>query len=227
VPRFRPLILLPLVLAAVVLPGAARPANPVLTATVGPGFTITLKNASGTQVDRIGPGTYTINVNDMSAEHSFHLTGPGGVDMATDIAGTGKATWTVTLVDGKYSYLCDAHPTTMRKAFTVGAPLPTLTGKVGPGKTIALRNAGGALVKSVAAGTYKVTINDASKADNFHLLGGGLNKKTGVKFRGKTVWTITLKAGKTYTIRSDAHAKVKRTFKAIAKLPPPPPPPGP
>jgi hypothetical protein len=147
--------------------------------------------------------------------------------MATDIAGTGKTTWTVTFVDGKYSYLCDAHPTTMRRSFTVGAPLPTLTGRVGPGKTIALRNARGTLVKSVAAGTYKVTINDATKADNFHLTGAGLNKKTGVKFRGKVVWTITFKAGKTYTIRSDAHSKVKRTFKVVSKLPPPPPPPGP
>ena len=55
-----------------------------LFATVGPGFTISLRNASGALVTQLDPGTYEIEVNDLSAEHNFRLTGPG-VNQATEI----------------------------------------------------------------------------------------------------------------------------------------------
>lgn len=219
--KLRPLLLLPLLLlAAVLLPGSGRADNPVLNGTVGPGFTISIKNAAGLAVSRVLPGTYTIHVRDLSAEHSFHLSGPG-VDMATEIATTGDVDWTVTLVDGTYTYLCDAHPTSMRGTLRVGAappPVPKLNGRVGPGKTLSLKNAAGAKVKSLAAGAYALTVRDVTKVDNFHLLGAGVNKRTGVKFRGTAKWKATFKAGKTYTIRSDPHPKLRRTFKAVAKL---------
>ena len=160
-------------------------------------------------------GTYSIDVSDLSAEHSFHLKGPGGVDMATDIAGTGGVTWSVTLMDGVYTFLCDAHPGTMRGTFAVGAappPKPRLTGRVGPGKVISLKTAAGTTVKSLKAGTYRLTVRDATKADNFHVLGKGVNKKTGVRFKGSVTWTVTFKAG-SYTVRSDASKKLRRTFR--------------
>ena len=53
-----------------------------------------------------------------------------------------------------------------------------------------------------------------TKADNFHLIGVGANKKTGVKFRGiglRGRWFYG--PGKTYTVRSDATKKLLRTFK--------------
>jgi hypothetical protein len=52
--------------------------------------------------------------------HNFHLTGPG-VDRKTGINFTGRRRWSpVRLSNGTYTFLCDRHPTTMRKTFTVG-----------------------------------------------------------------------------------------------------------
>ena len=122
-------VTLTLILAGLaVAVSVARPASTdgTLQASVGPGYTISLSQ-NGTKVGNLDPGTYTIQVNDQSGIHNFHLTGPG-VNEATDIEGTGSATWTVTFADGTYTYVCDAHPTQMRGTFTVGsAPAPTTT----------------------------------------------------------------------------------------------------
>src|SRR5919204_2229594 len=132
------------------LPGGARPAQNTLTGTVGPGFSISLVDASGNLVTHLDPGTYTITVKDQSAEHNFDLTGPG-VSQHTEIEFVGTTTWAVTFTDAIYTYVCDAHPTQMKGQFAVGtATLPTpkpkpkpkpvkkLTGSVGPGTSIAL-----------------------------------------------------------------------------------------
>jgi plastocyanin len=88
-----------------------------LDGTVGPGFTITL-DQNGKSVSTLAPGTYTIDVNDKSDIHNFHLTGPG-VDKATDVGGTGTETWTVDLKDGSYHFQCDPHASSMNGSFTV------------------------------------------------------------------------------------------------------------
>jgi hypothetical protein len=220
VPSLRPLLLLPLVLAAVLLPGAAHSAakENSLTATVGPGFSIRLTDSANTIVTHLDPGAYTITIDNKSQGtdyvHNFHLTGPG-VDKASDFV-AGTTTWNVTLADGRYTYRCDAHPLQMKGAFTVGTvttppPAGKLTGKVGPRKTISLTK-GSAAVKTLTAGAYKLSVSDRSKADNFHLSGPGVNKKTGVRFTGSASWSVTLRAG-TYTFRSDATKKLRRTFK--------------
>jgi hypothetical protein len=217
VPSFRPLLLLPLIAAAVLLPGSANsaPKGIALTATVGPGFTIRLTDANGSVVRQLDAGDYSITIKNLSAaqEHNFHLTGPG-VDRASNFDNV-TVTWDVTLVNGTYNYKCDAHPSIMRGSFHVG-PLPPapkkLNGKVGPKRTITLKTASGAAVKTLKAGAYKIAIRDATKADNFHLLGPGVNRKTGVKFRGGVTWTLKLKAGK-HTFRSDAHKKLRGTFR--------------
>lgn len=226
-PRLPLILLLPLVLAAVLLPGAAQsaPAATALTVTVGPGFTIRVADASGTNVTHVDPGDYAITIKNLSPlqEHNFHLTGPGGVNMASAFDNK-TVTWNVTFVDGVYNYKCDAHPTIMKGSLRAGAappppppppPARKLNGKVGPGKAISLKTAGGATVKKLKAGSYRLTVKDSTKADNFHLVGPGLNKKTGVKSRGTVVWKVKFKAGK-YTVRSDAHAKLRRTFTATA-----------
>jgi len=217
--QISPLVLL-FAIAAVLLPGSARPAatGTPLTGTVGQGdsFTISLRDASGTKVSQLDPGTYTITVTDASTLHNFHLFGPGSVDKATDVDTTGTATWDVTLVDGVYTYHCDAHPVQMKGTFRVGAappPTPKLTGRVGPGSTISLKK-GSAIVKALKAGTYKVAVTDSSTKDNFHLLGPGVSKRTGVRAKGTVTWRLTFRAG-TYTYRSDAHPKLKRTFKVV------------
>jgi plastocyanin len=211
---FPPVLLL--AIAAVLVPGSARPAatGTPLTGTVGPGFSISLKDASGTAVSHLDPGAYTITVQNLNTtmEHDFHLFGPG-VDQATPFQ-LGTWTWDVTFTDGTYRFHCDAHPTIMKGSFTVGAlppPAPKLNGKVGPGSTISLKK-GSAMVKALKAGAYKVTVKDSSAKDNFHLIGPGVSKKTAVRGKGTVSWKLTFRAGK-YTYRSDAHKKLKRTFK--------------
>ncbi|HET6919938.1 MAG TPA: plastocyanin/azurin family copper-binding protein [Jiangellaceae bacterium] len=89
-----------------------------LIGTVGPGFTISLTQ-DGEPLSSLVPGTYTVEIDDQGSAHNFHLTGPG-VDEATDVAGTGPTTWSLTLEDGTYEYVCDPHASTMNGRFTVG-----------------------------------------------------------------------------------------------------------
>src|SRR5918911_1640574 len=195
------------------LPGGARPAQNALTGTVGPGFSISLVDASGNLVTHLDTGTYTITVKDLSPEHNFDLTGPG-VSQHTEVESVETTTWTVTFTDGIYTYVCDAHPTQMRGRFAVGtATLPTpkpkpkakrLSGSVGPGARIALRTASGARATSLKRGVYVLTVRDRSKTDNFHLRGKGVNVKTGVAFSGSKTWRVRLAKG-VYRYFSDRH----------------------
>jgi plastocyanin len=89
-----------------------------LQGSVGPGFEISLTGSDGQAVSTLTPGTYTIDVNDQSDAHNFHLTGPG-VEETTDVGGTGTTTWTVTLQDGSYHFQCDPHASTMNGDFEV------------------------------------------------------------------------------------------------------------
>jgi len=89
-----------------------------LQASVGPGFEISLKDSNGQDVTSLAAGTYTITVDDQSSSHNFHLTG-GGVDEMTDVSGTGKDTWTVTLEAGSYHFQCDPHSSSMNGDFDV------------------------------------------------------------------------------------------------------------
>jgi alpha-D-ribose 1-methylphosphonate 5-triphosphate synthase subunit PhnH len=207
--------------AALSLPGGAtgEPA-PSFFAVVGPdtGFAISLKDASGNGVSRIDPGTYVISVDDQATIHNFHLRGPG-VDQRTDIAETGMTQWTVTFQNGTYTYLCDAHPVNMKRTFTVGDVAPPspvkLIGKV-TSRAISLTQSSGGKVKSIFAGSYKVTVSDRSKKQNFHLRGPGVNRKTAVGRIVKATWTLNLKPGK-YTYRSDKSRKLRGSFNVTAK----------
>jgi hypothetical protein len=214
----RRLFVIALALVATVLPGAASSAQEVtLRGEVGPGFTISLKNADGSPVTHLDPGTYTIVVLDQAVEHNFHLFGEG-VDQRTVVETTSTETWTVTFLDGKtYRYVCDPHNLSLRGSFTVGnvppppKPPAKLSGKVGPGKTISLKNAAGTRVKSLAAATYRLTVRDLTKVDNFHLVGPGVNRKTKVAGKGTATWTLALRAGK-YSYRSDKTRRLRGTF---------------
>ena len=88
------------------------------TASVGPGFDISLTGADGAAVSTLAAGDYTIEVDDQSDIHNFHLTVPG-VDEMTDVGGTGTDTWTVTLEAGSYHFQCDPHASTMNGDFEV------------------------------------------------------------------------------------------------------------
>ena len=81
---------------------------------------------------------------------------------------------------------------------------PGLVGEVGPGYSIEVKLNGKDL-KTIKAGTYRIKIEDKAAIHDFHLIGAGLNKKTGVSFIGDQTWKITLKAGKV-TYQCDPHA---------------------
>jgi plastocyanin len=112
--------LIPLsLLGALALAGSAQaaPNATTLSASVGPGFTISLTKG-GARVSALKPGAYVIRVSDRSSFHNFHLRGPG-VNKATTVAFTGKRTFRVTFRAGTYRYQCDPHRTRMKGSFTV------------------------------------------------------------------------------------------------------------
>ena len=103
--------------------GGARADNPVLTGSVGANdaFTISLAGPTGTPVQHLDAGTYTLLVHDLSELHNFHLTGPG-VDVSTPVEQTGDFTFTITLSDGTYTFVCDR---TSRSSSSATAPRAT------------------------------------------------------------------------------------------------------
>jgi hypothetical protein len=200
--------------------GSARADNPMLVADVGLGdsFSISLKDASGARVTHLAIGTYTLLVHDHSAIHNFDLFGPD-VTAQTSVETVGDQTFTITITDGTYNYVCDAHPTTMKGSFTAGnvttpppPPVPVLpavtklTGSIGVGSKATLKPSSG-----LAAGKFSLTVSDRTAADGFRLAGPGVAKSTGVKFKGRATWSGTLKQGK-YSYGSVRNAKLRRSF---------------
>ncbi len=221
--RFRGLVVAGLLTVALTVAAAvALAADGKLAGTVGPGFTIKLVGADGLPVQRLEPGTYELAIDDRSPEHNFHLSGPG-VDVATAVEDVSAQTFTVTLQDGRYTFMCDPHANTMRGGFDVGAgppppipppPLPPaapkrLNATVGPGATISLRTPAGVRVRALKAGAYVVTVRDRSKLHNFHLAGAGVNRKTGVAQVATLTWKLTLKRGKLVFLSDQSPAKLR------------------
>ena len=85
-----------------------------LKGSVGPGFDISVDQTSVTA------GSYELEVEDLSDFHNFHLTGPGGVDVTTDVAGEGTQSFMVELEAGTYSFVCDPHAGQMSGTIEVG-----------------------------------------------------------------------------------------------------------
>ena len=223
--------LVPLAVAlALSLPAAGNADNPVLTGDVGlnDAFVITLKDAGGAPVTQLDPGTYTLVVHDHSSLHNFRLFGPGtsdAVSVATDVDFVGDKAFTITLTDGTYTFNCDPHFTVMKGTFTVGTAPPSpptttaeqtpkappkLSVSLAPSGKLALRGAAG-----LSAGKVLVTVKDASRSDNVRLTGPGVNRATGVAFRGSVTWAAVLRAGR-YTLRSDRHPKTRVAFTVSA-----------
>jgi NitT/TauT family transport system substrate-binding protein len=110
------------------------------------------------------------------------------------------------------------------KEFGVISTLPNLTqlvpssisggknlqGTVGD-RFIALRLDGRA-VKTLPAGKYTFVVTDASKTQNFQLVGPGVHKQTSVRGIGRSTWTVTLKRGR-YTFSSSGRPRLKATFR--------------
>ena len=206
--------------ALAVLPAAAAPAQPreTLRAEVGPGFTIFLRRADGTAVTHLDPGEYAIVVEDKAIEHNFHISG-AGVNLFTSVENVETANWTVVFANGQiYRFQCDPHATTMRGSFGVGnvpqpPPPPTvrrLTASVSA-NAISVKTSSGAEARVVAAGSYRISVRDTAKTQNFHFTGPGVNRKSAVAGTSRTTWSVRLRAGK-YTYRSDRTRRLSGSF---------------
>lgn len=212
------------VLAVVSLLGAAEGAavqaqNPKLFGSVGPGFEIALNDAQGNRVTKLDPGTYSIEIQDRSDLHSFHLEGPG-VDERTGVDTEGVVTWTVTFRDGNYTYHCDPHPQIAGKLVVGNPPAqappaapPAVTARTklvvtaGPQDVITLKTAAGAAVKRMKLGTYKVTVRDRGRDHNVHIVAPGYNRKTQpLSYRGTQTWSVKLARTGTFKFLCDPHA---------------------
>src|SRR6478672_4209100 len=67
---------------------------PRLYGSVGPGLTISLKDASGKTVKSLRPGRYVFTIKDLSKQCNFHLLGPG-VNDKTSVSKLENASWLV------------------------------------------------------------------------------------------------------------------------------------
>jgi plastocyanin len=83
-----------------------------LTATDGPGFTITMSAKA------VKAGTYRITVRDRSSIHNFHLIGPG-VNKKTSVGTVSTTVWTLKLKRGTYRFMCDPHASFMKGVLKV------------------------------------------------------------------------------------------------------------
>ena len=94
---------------------------PTLNGTVGPGYTITLKQ-NGKVVKNLKAGKYTLVIADKAAIHAFSLDGPHGYAKDfTQVSFVGTKTVTVNLKAGSYKYYCPPHESQMFAHFTVVA----------------------------------------------------------------------------------------------------------
>jgi hypothetical protein len=114
--RFRALLV---AVPVALLAAPAAQAYTTFYGTVGPSSTIVLKRANGTVVRNASRGNKTFVIRDRSASHNFHLYGPG-VDRRTGVAFMGTRTWSPVLLRvGRYTIVCDRHPSTMFRRFNV------------------------------------------------------------------------------------------------------------
>jgi PASTA domain len=103
-------------------PPPPPPAQPDLIFTVGPDARIAAFYADGRKLTNLPPGTYNVQVHDLSASHNLHLTGPG-IDEKTTVADIEHPIWRLTFKAGTYRLKCDVHPT-ITASFTVSANAP-------------------------------------------------------------------------------------------------------
>jgi ABC-type phosphate transport system substrate-binding protein len=94
-------------------------AGSTLLGSVGPGFEISVTTATRQAPGVLAPGSYELQVDDKSSAHNFHLTGPGGIDVSTEVGESGTETFQVELEPGTYSFVCDPHASSMNGSLEV------------------------------------------------------------------------------------------------------------
>jgi hypothetical protein len=116
------IVLLVLVGMAAVIATAAfgrSSATPTLSASVGPGYTISLKQ-NGKPVTTLKAGAYKVTFTDKATIHGFSLDGPNGyaVDF-TKVPYVGVKIYTAHLKAGSYKFYCPTHESMMFGHFKV------------------------------------------------------------------------------------------------------------
>ena len=113
-------LLAAIALVAAALASASPEAVPTLKATVGPGFTISLKQKNGTKVKSLKAGKYLFVVAEKASIHNFSLQkGSGGAKQLTTVPFMGTKKVTVNLTKGKWKYYCTPHESIMFGFFSV------------------------------------------------------------------------------------------------------------
>ena len=105
--------------SALATPHATAP--PTLNGTVGPGFTITLKQ-NGKAVKSLKAGSYTFVVSDKADIHDFVLEKSKGGSFEkeiTDVPFKGTKTVKIKLTAGTWEFYCRPHESQMKGTFTV------------------------------------------------------------------------------------------------------------
>jgi hypothetical protein len=108
-----------LIASALLFSVTAQAAPQKLVGTVGPGYTISLKTASGKRVTGLTRGTYSLTVKDRSDEHNFVVRGPGVSRSVTGVDFVGTKTVTIRFGSGSYAFVCSPHSDEMRGAISV------------------------------------------------------------------------------------------------------------
>jgi plastocyanin len=92
--------------------------------------------------------------------------------------------------------------TTTETTDTGGTPLAggILAASVGPGFDISVETN-----RTIAAGSYELTVEDLSSAHNFHLTGPGVDVSTSVSGEGTETFPVELQPG-TYAFMCDPHS---------------------
>ena len=94
--------------------GASSMALPKLYGTVGPGFTISMKQGvKRTPVRTLKAGTYTFVIADKSSIHNFVVEGPGVERDITSVPFVGTKIVTIKLRKGRYKFYCRPHESSM------------------------------------------------------------------------------------------------------------------
>jgi PASTA domain len=103
-------------------PPPPPPLQPDLIFTVGPDARIAAFYADGRKLTNLPPGTYYVQVHDLSANHNLHLTGPG-IDEKTSVGDIEHPIWHLTFKAGTYRLKCDVHAA-ITSSFTVSTNAP-------------------------------------------------------------------------------------------------------
>jgi hypothetical protein len=95
--------------------------------------------------------------------------------------------------------------------------VPRLYAKVSASR-ISVTNQSGARVRLLQRNEYRIVVSDSTTAQNFHLTGPGVNRKTGVAATTKTTWMVQLSPGR-YVFRSDKTSTLRGSFEVKGPQP--------